>query len=76
MPSPPIVVPGPMYPSTGVMVAPGAAYVSTGPSIADVAIISIFLVMAASAASSALKGADMDGDDYGSGDREQQHKGC
>jgi hypothetical protein len=55
-----------MYgPSTGLMVAPGAAVVSAGPDIVDIAIVSMFLVMAASAAATALKGADGD-DDYDS----------
>jgi hypothetical protein len=39
------------------MVAPGtAAVVSTGPDIIDIAIVSMFLVMAASAATGAFKG--------------------
>lgn len=65
VPSPPIYAP--MYPSTGIMVAPGAAVVSTGPGIVDIAIVSMFLVMAASAATSALKGSDADGDGYDAG---------
>jgi hypothetical protein len=65
VPSPPIYAP--MYPSTGIMVAPGAAVVSTGPGIVDIAIVSMFLVMAASAATSALKGSDVDGDDFDAG---------
>lgn len=60
------MVPGPMYPS-GLMVSPGAAVVTTGPDIVDIAIISMFLVMAASAATTALKGAGVDGDDYDAG---------
>lgn len=67
VPSPPIITP--MYPSTGIMVAPGAAAVavSSGPDIVDIAIVSLFLVMAAGAATSALRGGDVDSDDYDAG---------
>eukprot|EP00882_Tetradesmus_deserticola_P001291 GHRQ01001395.1.p1 GENE.GHRQ01001395.1~~GHRQ01001395.1.p1 ORF type:complete len:412 (+),score=136.93 GHRQ01001395.1:119-1354(+) len=54
--SAPIIVPGPPIYSPRVMVAPGAAVVSAGPSIVDVAIVSMFLVVAASAATGMLKG--------------------
>lgn len=65
------MVPGPMYPGTGMMVAPGgAAVVTAGPGIVDIAIVSMFLVMAASAASTALKGADGDDDYDGAGEKE------
>lgn len=63
------MVPTPMYPGTGMMVAPGAAVVTAGPDIVDIAIVSMFLVMAASAAATALKGADGDDDYEGSGER-------
>jgi hypothetical protein len=47
--SAPIIEPGPPVYSPGMMVAPGtAAVVSTGPDIIDIAIVSMFLVMAAS----------------------------
>eukprot|EP00878_Enallax_costatus_P011071 GHUV01011563.1.p1 GENE.GHUV01011563.1~~GHUV01011563.1.p1 ORF type:complete len:294 (+),score=90.91 GHUV01011563.1:601-1482(+) len=48
----PIIVPGPpvVYGGPTVMVSPGAAAVTAGPDIIDIAIISIFLIMAASAA--------------------------
>lgn len=65
MPSPPIYAP--MYPSTGLMVSPGVGMVSTGPGIVDVAIISMFLVMAASAASTALRNGGVDEDDFDAG---------
>jgi hypothetical protein len=48
------------------MVSPGAAVVTTGPGIVDIAIVSMFLVMAASAATTALKGG-VDGDNYDAG---------
>lgn len=57
-----------MYPSPGIMVSPGAAVVTSGPGIVDIAIVSMFLVMAASAATSALRGADGDGDGYDAGE--------
>jgi hypothetical protein len=64
-----------MYPGTGLMVSPGAAMVTTGPGIVDIAIVSMFLVMAASAASTALKGG-VDGDDYDGGRSADCHVQC
>jgi hypothetical protein len=49
------------------MVSPGVGMVSTGPGIVDVAIISMFLVMAASAASTALRNGGVDEDDFDAG---------
>jgi hypothetical protein len=47
--------------SPGVVVAPGAAaVVSSGPDIIDIAIVSMFLVMAASAATGVFKGSGED----------------
>lgn len=61
VPSPPIIVPGPsIYSSPGVVVAPGAAVVSRGPDIIDIAVVTLFLVMAASAATTMLR-SDGDG---------------
>lgn len=61
MRSAPIIVPGPPVYSPGMVVAPGAAAVVTrGPDIVDIAIVSMFLVMAASAATGVLKGSGED----------------
>lgn len=57
MPSPPVVYGGP-----SVMIAPGATAVTTGPDIVDIAVISIFLIMAAGAATSMMR-------DVGAADR-------
>ncbi|WIA33133.1 hypothetical protein OEZ86_006285 [Tetradesmus obliquus] len=66
--SAPIIVPGPPVYSPGMVVAPGAAAVVTrGPDIVDIAIVSMFLVMAASAATGVLKGSGEDWEGAGSG---------
>jgi hypothetical protein len=64
VPSAPVIVGAPMLPGVGggLMVAP---VVSAGPDIVDIAIVSMFLVMAATAATSSLRGGSGDGDDSG-----------